>query len=94
MSAPSPEWHRTDDGRLVCYPAGLEAGLLSSNLPDGEREANEALILAAPDMLDELRTELEAVLDDCRWADGAGELERLSARRDRLSSVIAKAEGR
>lgn len=75
----SPMWRKTATGKLVCYPDGLEAGLLSSNLPDGEKEANERLILAAPDMLEALKIARQYV--------GA------NAGRDAIDAAIAKAEG-
>jgi len=78
----SPEWHKDDNGRLVCYHPGLEAGLLSSNLPDGELEANEALILAAPDLLKMLKHAVH-------WHDQL-KAEDIA----RYMAVIDKAEGR
>jgi hypothetical protein len=92
MATHSPMWRKSEDGRLVCYPEGLTAGLLSNNLPEGEKEANELLILTAPDLLEAL---------DLLVAE-AGALERLVHRSehkafyhrlDDARAAIAKATG-
>jgi hypothetical protein len=67
--------------------------MATTRVSDEEAKANARLIAAAPDLLEALREELDAVQDDIRWADG-GELERLFARRERLSAAISRAEGR
>lgn len=89
--SPGP-WRENEHGNLVCYPKGLEIGLLSKQLPDGELEANTRLIIAAPDLI-------EAMKGIEHFSDA------LSFREDHLSkalrqwidagrAAIAKAEGR
>lgn len=93
---PGP-WRITDDGRIVCYPESLETGVLSSQLPDGEKEANAHLIATAPDLTDHGRFLLNRLeefehelLDDEVAREFMGHVSPAIAR---FRDAIAKAEG-
>lgn len=83
-----------DEDYLIGFGNGV---WLARVYADGEApdqvKSDAQIIAAAPEMLEALTDELDAVRDDLRWADG-GEMERLMNRRARLETIIAKAEGR
>ena len=89
---PGP-WRQNEHGNLVCYPDGLEVGILSSQLPKEEREANARLIAAAPDLLDSLQ-HLSNVYEHIWVKMSDGEMAIVKGAWEVAEMAIAKAEGR
>lgn len=84
-------WWTDENGHIVCYPKGMQVGVLSKQLPEGELEANHNLIVAAPELL-LAGKHLFVKLAEIYQATGQ-KMSDCQALRDWLAA-IAKAEGR